>query len=616
MDRKLPSIALIALLLTLFLPSLGYGYWKGEEDVEPLDHYYIEVFLDEREYKLSGYLVLHHFNKHSVAFRELYFHVYPNAFKPWNGSVEILSVINLNTLRKLKYSIVGEDLTILKVFLDEILEPKKWIKIAINFTVLIARKGDRFGYNNGIYALGYFYPILAVYDKSGWNLNPYTWIGDPVYAETSNYKVYIIANRSMVIAATGVRKRVDDLGKGLKGELWIAENVREFAFVASKEFKVSKTVWKNITIYSYYKPEKGLMGEAALEYAKRAIKVFSENIGFYPYPEFRAVEVDFGYGGMEYPMLIMIAGKLYEPERAFWLELVIAHETGHQWFYNIIGNDEYDEPWLDEGFTELVTILYFEWNYGYKRGLEVYNMYKSHYYRYLSRHVDYPLALSVGFFERKPYPYSYYYIVYRKGACVLFMLRRMLGDDLFFKCLRTYYERFKFRIATIDDFIKTVEEVSGQDLDWFFEHWVFGSGVPRYTIRSLRAYPTFQGYVLEVEIGQLDETPLYLKMRVPLLVKTSSGEFIKWVWVNGTASTVRVLLSDKPVSVRVDPYDYILGQDAKTVFYVKIMEETVTLPFIRGLTKSFLVQLGVLLTLLLVTSTLLILYRRKGGKVL
>ncbi|RLF01212.1 MAG: hypothetical protein DRJ59_06585, partial [Thermoprotei archaeon] len=89
LDRKLPSIALIALLLTLFLPSLGYGYWKGEEGVEPLDHYYIEVFLDEREYKLSGYLVLHHFNKHSVAFRELYFHVYPNAFKPWNGSVEI-----------------------------------------------------------------------------------------------------------------------------------------------------------------------------------------------------------------------------------------------------------------------------------------------------------------------------------------------------------------------------------------------------------------------------------------------------------------------------------------------------------------------------------------------
>ncbi|MCD6368647.1 MAG: M1 family metallopeptidase [Thermoproteales archaeon] len=596
-----PLIVILLLEISLVNPK-AFAYNAQR------DKYLLNVFLDDINFILKGQLILEHHNRHNKVFDELYFHVYPNAFKSYGGYITIESVQNFDSLKQLKFVVEGEDSTILKVYLDSPLNPGSTIKLKLNFTVKIPFRGDRFGYRNGIFALGYFYPILAMYDETGWNLNPYTWIGDPVYAEISDYDVYIVTREYMVIAATGVQVEVEQLGEELKREHWVAPKVREFAFVASKYFTVLKTTWENITIYSYFKEDKGSMGDAALKFGEKAIKAFSEHVGRYPYPEFRIVEVDFGYGGMEYPMLVMIASNLYTPSTAFYLELVVAHETGHQWFYSLVGNDEYDEPWLDEGFTEMLTILYFEWNYDWKRGLEVLNMYKSRYYSYLSRYSDYPIALPVGFFEKSSYPHAYYYIVYRKGSCVLFMLRRMLGDETFFNIIRTYFRRFEFKIAKIKDFKQVAEEVSGEDLDWFFEQWVYGNGIPSYNIVASKTYPSVGGYVLEMDVEQLNSLLFNAKLKIPFLIKTSSGDYLKWLWVNGSLSKIKTVLPERPLAVKIDPYDYVLGEDPKITFYVEQVD--VMLPDV------FIAQFSVVTVLLFASLVTILIYKKRKGEVI
>ncbi len=579
-------IFLITLTATFYIPELNcHIVNKSNTHIK----YYVRIFIDYDNLLVSGSLVLSFRNNHNVSFKSIYLHVYPNAFKDNGGWIKIHDVNSILGSNILGYRIQGFDETILNITLINPLKPGELLKINVTFTIKVPVVADRFGYNNGIMALGNALPILAVYDEDGWNLDPYVRSGESFYSEIANYDVIIMTDPDVVIAATGNLINTSYNGN-LKIEHWYAEKVRDFAIVASKDFKVYTVKYENVTIYSYYKSEHEYLGKEAAKIGYKAIKAYSENIGFYAYNELRIVEVDFWAGGMEYPMLVMIASSLYVPSRFEYLELVIAHEIGHQWWYGAVGNDQNDEPWLDEGLTEYTTIMYFEWNYGWKRGRDIfYKYYKNRYYRFLSYHGDYPIADTMYFFAKKPY--IYFTIVYKKGACVLDMLRHMLGDETFFNILRTFYVEYKYKIARIRDFIAIAEKVSDRDLSWFFDHWLYGRGVVKYQILNATTYRIFFGYVLQVCIKRL-EPEKEVKMLVPIEIKTERGTTTKWIWVNNTIECITLTLSDRPLTVIIDPQDIILGEDIRSPVPVTEVEG-------RGIPVTFLLQLSVLIVLFL-----------------
>jgi len=572
--RKATILVTILFALMLSITKVPQLKAKLPNNALERDKYFINVRFYEDNLTISGFLVLTHKNNYSITFRNIYFHIYPNAFKTKGGYISIISV--KDNIGPLSYTITGTDNTILNVTLREPLGSGELLKLNITFRVKVPVLQDRFGYWKGVLALGNWYPILAVYDEErGWHLDPYFPHGESFHFYFADYELFIEVDKNFTVAATGILIETKELDNGRILMHWKAKNVREIALAGSKRYKVSSAKLWDITIYSYYLSEHKPLGMYALEVARRALKVFSEHFGKYPYPALRVCETYGWYGGMEYPMVIFITERLY---RRYGLrsalEIVVAHETAHQWWYATLANDEANEPWLDEAFAEYSQVLYCEWVYGKSKARSVFNSWiRNPYLSYLKRYKDLPANMSVWDYET---PTEYYNTIYNKGAYILHMLRQVMGYDKFFKLLKIWYSNYKFKFARIRDFIKTAEEVYGKDLSWFFNAWLFSSGIPRYVILSAEARPTLAGHVIKVTIVQVEPKGKVIPAYIPVVVSTLEKEYTFYVLVNGTGELSGVVISGIPKWVVLDPYNDVLrlSQEKTYVTFNITSEET------------------------------------------
>ena len=260
------------------------------------------------------------------------------------------------------YDLGGIHHSILAIHLNEGLEPLGTIPIKFTFQVKIPPIAGRVGYGENTINLGNWYPIAAVYDEKGWNLEPYYGIGDPFYSEVGNYYVTLQLPKKYILASTG-----DIIGEGRKNArervyTVQAHGVRDFSWVISEDFLVKEESLGETLIKVYY--FKGQQGEKGLEVAKDALTIFNRLFGEYPYQQFSVVSCDFYIGGMEFPNLVYIDQSIFSRESTMLLEYIIAHETAHQWWYGLVGNDQVNEPWIDEALTEYSTMLYYREKYG------------------------------------------------------------------------------------------------------------------------------------------------------------------------------------------------------------------------------------------------------------
>ena len=150
-----------------------------------------------------------------------------------------------------------------------------------------------------------------------------------------------------------------------------APNVRDFAAVCSRYFTVlSQRMNRDGTdtmVSAYVLQDASFGKEQSLAAAVGAVRAYSDFIGPYPYPTLNVVQTDFFIGGMEYPGVVLIDNSVYSEDAAGWLEYIVAHEVGHQWFYGVVGNDQVKEPWLDEALTEYLTLCYYGMRTGARR---------------------------------------------------------------------------------------------------------------------------------------------------------------------------------------------------------------------------------------------------------
>lgn len=444
--------------------------------------------IDYENYSLNVNQTIDYINSSSDVFNKIYLHLYPNNFskgatnKPVstlnmskaypNGFSEGHITINDVAHNGVNQEVVlsGTDFDILEVSVGELKSGER-TTITLNYEVVIPNCIHRFGYGDNTINLGNFYPIVAVYDGE-WNLDPYHSNGDPFYSDMSNYFVNISVPKNLTIANTG-----EVLNKTESDNISTYEikalAVRDFAFVLSDKFEVVAEKIGDVEVKYYYYDDENY--SQSLKSAVDSIKTFNSLYGSYPYKTYSVVKANFVHGGMEYPNLVLISDAVTDFNDYV---NVIVHETAHQWWYGVVGNNEYDYGWLDEGLTDYSTALFYKYNENYninfdeiiKNTTNSYVNFVEVYTKVLGS-VDTTMNRSLNEYNTEP---EYVYMAYVKGVLLFDSLNENVGEDKFLMCLKKYYKDFGFKNVTPDDLINTFETCLGTKMQGFFDSFIDG----------------------------------------------------------------------------------------------------------------------------------------------
>lgn len=381
---------------------------------------------------------------------------YPNGFNP--GQIDIINVIVDN--KPAAWEVEGRDKTLLRVRLDEPLKKGKSVEIKMDFQEKLPTARTDFGYYKRVACFENWYPVLCVYDDAGWHKEPSVKIGECNFSEISDYVVEINLPEQEMIASTGKFIKEKRLDGGRKLVVLEADKVRDFTWVSSARFESVEKKHKGVIIKSYFINEDREKGIAALDFAVRALDFFNETFGEYPYDRLNIVETYLYGGAMEYPLLTSIGEQFYKYSDIKPLEGAVAHEIAHQWWYVVVGNNEYKEPWLDEALASYSEAMYFEKYYGeqmFRRKIS-------------SRAGLARFARSIGdSMDEFKNSSEYNIVVYMKGAYALDELRTKVGEDVFVKAIKKYYDDYKFKNATTSDFLNVINDICGEDAVEFFK---------------------------------------------------------------------------------------------------------------------------------------------------
>lgn len=441
----------------------------GAEQAGSMAKYRLQLALDAGAHRLTGRQQVTFPNTTAQNLEEIVFRLYPN-LPQYGGRLEVGSVwVNGE---RVAATLRSED-TALAVPLPEPLAPQASTTLSLTFDVQIPERQAGyvlFGHSQGVWSLPDAYPLLAVHDGKAWREDRAPAHGDAVFAAASLYQVSLTLPPTLTLVSTGSMVG-EETGAGSARTYRIQGGpLREFAWLASADYRTKEITTQGVQVRSHYLLGDDAAGEAALHTAAAALRVYGQAYGPYPFPVMDVVEAPLEYYGMEYPGLNLIGLDLYRTRRD-QLEDRVVHEIAHQWWYAQVGNDQVNTPWLDEGLAEYSTATYYAAVYGQARANTLINQ------RWL---VPYLTAVDEGRDRVVNRPSSafgpeYEAIVYGKAALFFDALRQELGTEGYLSVLRAYVEGYRWRIATPGDLLNVAEEVSGQELDRLYNHWILSS---------------------------------------------------------------------------------------------------------------------------------------------
>ena len=533
-----------------FLPGLGLFLWavaiqsmSGQSWQQQVDSD-IRVTLDDQAHRLHGDIQITYHNNSPETLDFVWMHLWPNAYR--NGKTAMAKQHyrdgdmfmfyamsrDLGGIDSLAFTSAGQTLAwephpehidIAKVTLPAPLAPGASVEIATPFRVdLPSGSISRLGHVGDSYQITQWYPKPAVYDEDGWHPMPYLSQGE-FYSEYGTFDVRITLPENYTVGATGdfvpgsenndtELKRLAQLVE--ETETWVTKEgwndttndfpasskrmktlhyrqsrVHDFAWFADKRYKVLRGEVllpgedRIVTTWAMFTPENGKLWQRAPEYLKDATYYYSLWNGDYPYGQVTAVDGTISAGGgMEYPNVTVIGST----GSASGLETVIVHEVGHNWFYGILGSNERDNAWMDEGINSFNETRYILTKYGEDKGLNFllgnislakrldvedfrYKWIDELSYLFPARlGVDQPMQCHSNSLTSL----NYGAFVYKKTAAAFAMLQSHLGTDLFDAAMQAYFDTWKFRHPSPADLQVSMESSTGEDLAWFFEDWV------------------------------------------------------------------------------------------------------------------------------------------------
>ena len=487
---------ILVLICVLGVSGLAFGGCKKKDKLDELGagltDYFLDINFNATNKKAEVYEKVNYKNTSNDILKKVCFHLYPQFFE--EGGVEyIVPSTKMNTAypngmsyakfnvsrvrvsgKEVVVKFLGECEGILEIDLPSDLLPEAKVEIEVDFDFVLPNCWHRFGFGDDSINLANFYPIACVYEDGEFNTSPYNANGDPFYSDVANYNVLFKVEEDFVVASSGVEIK-SNKANGFKTCVFEAKAVRDFALVLSSRFKVLTKKTGDVLVEYYYVEDSN--AEKSLETGIKAIKTFGKLFGDYPYKKFCIVQTDFIQGGMEYPGLVMISSLISSGDDYY---NVIVHETAHQWWYGVVGNDEFRYPWLDEALTDYCTVLFYDYNDGYrldhKTMIDIdrknYALFKTVYEDVLGS-LDTSMR-AVDKYDTEP---EYTYCTYVKGVLMYESLYTLIGEKKFVKALKTYYKENTFANVEPADLVKAFSEASKMDLNDFFDSWITGKVV-------------------------------------------------------------------------------------------------------------------------------------------
>ncbi len=501
---------LVTALLVSGFTAAGQEYWQQRVDTR------IEVTLDDQQHYLRGFEELNYQNNSPDTLRHLYVHLWPNAYQHDHTQYAEQQYRNGNTdfyyareqergfIDSLDFTIDGRQVLyfsteytpdIARIDLPAPLPPGGSMTITTPFRVKLPKVFSRLGHTGQAYFISQWFPKPAVYDKKGWHPIPYLDLGE-FYSEFGSYDVSITLPSNYVVMATGnlmnedEQRWLDELAalsddsirarkkqakpessSTLKTVRFVEGNVHDFAWFADKRWVVRKdsvkeaTTGEQITTWSAFLPGYLDTWRNANRHLIKAVEYYGKWVGPYPYKTIKAVQGDMkAGGGMEYPTITVI-------DRDMGEEYVIIHEAGHNWFYGILGSNERDHAWLDEGintFYEQKTIDAIRKEPGTRslvRDSEMDISMNAILYQMMASGKDQPIDQTSLKFRELNYGLDVYY----KTAMLLRWLEDYMGEERFEAAMKAFYQTWKFKHPDPEDFRAVFQQHTDRPIDWFFD---------------------------------------------------------------------------------------------------------------------------------------------------
>ncbi len=589
-------LTLSLLVSSILMAQVPSDYFQQEVN------YDIDVSLNDEQHELSGSTNIEYINNSPDELKEIYLHLWPNAYRNRRTALAKQMIENGNDVlyfskqpalggyRELDIKINGkvvewdyweENLDIAKIVLTKSLASGESLEINTTFLMKIPNSISRLGHVGQSYQLTQWYPKPAVYDKRGWHPMPYLDQGE-FYSEFGNFDVEITLAENYVVGATGVlqnEKEIEFLENKILGTQslikennfpnidldtmpasseemktikYLAENVHDFAWFADKRFFVNKSEvtlesGTKVDTYVMFTNEQANYWAKAIEYVNRSVEFYSKEVGEYPYPQATAVQSALSAGaGMEYPMITVIGAE----SSAKSLDEVITHEVGHNWFYGILASNERDYAWMDEGFNSYYEQEYMAKYYEKKKdaaskiiGVSDKEVDQLNFYIPMRRRTDQPINTP----SQELTLSNYWITAYDKPAYLLTYLREYLGQDEFDQLMRTYYETWKFKHPYPEDVKALFEKETGKDLSWLFDGLINTVKPLDYRTKSIEKNET--SYDLTIEnIGEIS---------APFPIDIKKGdEIINTIWVEGFEG-------EKTINIPTEEADKFVIDDKK-----------------------------------------------------
>jgi hypothetical protein len=377
------------------------------------------------------------------------------------------------------------------------------IAIRVEWTARVPRPFARTGGIGNYYFLAHWFPKLAVFEEQGWTAHQFH-ANTEFFSDYGRYDVRMTVPRGWIVGATGTEQATTANDDGTATHRYVQDDVHDFAWTTSPDYVEHRDTFRDarlpaVAIRLLMQPEHRGQEDRHVLATQAALKYYGEWYGPYPYGHITVVDPAYqsGAGGMEYPTLFTAGTRLLSPRQSNDPEGVTVHEAGHQFWYGIVGNNEFEHAWLDEGLNtfseQRVQAIGFRPDYRLERFFggflpwqfrdialrrETDGNLLPQYRR--AAEWDVPATPTLRY-----WPGTHAWITYGKTALWLNTLERYLGWDTLQRILSTFFERWKFRHPRPEDFFAVANEVSGRDMTWFFDQVHRSSNVFDYGVERL-----------------------------------------------------------------------------------------------------------------------------------
>ena len=566
--------------------------------------YQIDAKYDPSKHTVDAIEILTYHNLTGQALDHFPFHLYQNAFQPnatwileakrdgsrdttynkWDpkeyGAEEIKSieVTGQGDLTSQLHFIAPDDgnkddKTVVELTIPKPIAPGSYVQFKIAFHDQMPETQARSGWKRDFMLGGQWFPKVGVWWHGAWNCHQYH-ANTEFFADFGVYDVKLTLPQNQVVGASGVEISNVNNPDGTKTLTYHGDDIHDFAWTACPRFQVRESVYPSqmgpVKLRFLMMPGHWSQAERHERAIRETLDRFEKWYGPYPYKTLTVVDPEPGSaaGGMEYPTFITGETNWFAPDGVHLVELVLEHEFGHQYWYGMVATNEFEDAWMDEGINSYTEVKVLDSMLG--KNTSILDVAGVTLGEREGQRISYLSVADLDPMAQNAYDYynnsSYGGITYGKTASVLLTLEGIIGEDTMQKAMHVYFMKYRFTHPTKEDFLKTVEEVSGKNLRWYFDQAVYGSQVLDYEVLRIDSYPMdwFEGKKSKSSIPG-DKNTFYQSyvsvhrkmdfvMPVVVQVKFDNGETVREHW-DGQSRWTRFSYQKKAqvVSAEIDP---------------------------------------------------------------